>query len=77
MAKKRHRKSGILPVEEGKKLTQMDYEVYPEALEHVIRRVHKEMPNVPIMITENGIGTSDDKERMPKESLRVLGNYAS
>ncbi len=55
---------GILPVPEGGKLTQMDYEVYPEALEHVIRRVHKEMPSVPIMITENGIGTSDDKERV-------------
>ena len=45
-------------------MTQMDYEVYPEALEHVIRRVHEEMPNVPIMVTENGIATSDDEQRV-------------
>ncbi len=55
---------GILPVPEGAPLTLMDYEVYPEALEHVIRRVHEEMPGVPIMVTENGIATSDDAQRI-------------
>ena len=54
---------GIVPVPEGTPMTLMDYEVYPEALEHVIRRVHEEMPNVPIMVTENGIATSDDAQR--------------
>ncbi|MCR4675248.1 MAG: family 1 glycosylhydrolase [Lachnospiraceae bacterium] len=57
-------KDGILPTPEGAELTQMDYEFYPEALEHVIRRVNKEMPNVPIIITENGIATSDDSRRV-------------
>ena len=55
---------GIVPVPERTPMTQMDYEVYPEALEHVIRRVHEEMPNVPIMVTENGIATADDKQRV-------------
>lgn len=42
----------------------MDYEVYPEALEHVIRKVNSELPGMPIMITENGIATSDDVQRI-------------
>ena len=45
-------------------MTQMDYEVYPEALEHVIRRVHGEMPEIAILVTENGIATSDDEQRI-------------
>lgn len=53
---------GIQPVPEGSKVTQMDYENYPQALEHVIRRVHKELP-ITIMVTENGIATDDDTER--------------
>lgn len=55
---------GIVPVPEGAALTQMDYEVYPEALEHVIRRVNYDMPGVAIMVTENGIGTVDDTQRI-------------
>lgn len=53
---------GIQPAPAGAKLTQMDYEYYPEALEHVIRRVHKELP-LPIIVTENGISTADDTDR--------------
>ena len=41
----------------------MDYENYPEALGHVIRKVHESLP-IPIMVTENGITTSDDTERV-------------
>ncbi len=54
---------GIMPNPAGAKVTQMDYENYPEALEHVIRRVYQEMP-IPIMVTENGIATEDDAERV-------------
>lgn len=56
--------NGIEAVSKDAALTQMDYEVYPEALEHVIRRVNKELPDMPILVTENGIGTSDDRQRM-------------
>lgn len=55
---------GIQPVPAGAETTQMDYEFYPEALENVIRRVAKELPEVPIMITENGIATADDTRRV-------------
>ena len=51
----------------------MDYEVYPEALEHVIRKVNEEMPNVPIMITENGIGTADDNQRQEFIKVALTG----
>lgn len=53
---------GICPTPEGAELTQMDYEFYPEGLEHVIRTVHEEL-KLPIMITENGIATTDDTRR--------------
>lgn len=60
---------GIMPVPEGAEVTQMDYEFYPEALEHVIRRADEEFKkagrnDMPIMITENGIATSDDERRV-------------
>ena len=37
---------GQLPCPEGAELTQMDYEFYPEALEHVIRRVHEDFGGI-------------------------------
>jgi len=55
---------GLVPPSKDAKLTQMDYEFYPEALEHVIRKVHSELPSMPIMVTENGIATADDKDRV-------------
>lgn len=54
---------GILPVQEGAEITQMAYEFYPQALANVIRRVHAEL-QIPILITENGIGTEDDGRRI-------------
>ena len=59
---------GIMPVPESAEVTQMDYEFYPEALEHVIRRADEEFKNagrtdMPIMVTENGLATSDDSVR--------------
>ena len=54
---------GVLPNPPEAELTQMDYEFYPQALEHVIRRVHGEL-EIPIMVTENGIATADDGRRV-------------
>ena len=54
---------GQLPCPEGAELTQMDYEFYPEALEHVIRKVHSDFPGN-LIVTENGIATSDDTRRV-------------
>ena len=52
-----------MPCPEGAELTQMDYEFYPEALEHVIRKVHADFHGN-LIVTENGIATSDDTRRV-------------
>ncbi|MGN1140763.1 MAG: glycoside hydrolase family 1 protein [Oliverpabstia sp.] len=54
---------GSLPAPEGAELTQMNYEFYPEALEHVIRKV-AEVYKGDIIVTENGIATADDTRRV-------------
>ncbi len=54
---------GIQPNPEGAELTQMGYEFYPEALEHVIRKVAEEFHG-DLYVTENGIGTADDTRRV-------------
>ena len=41
----------------------MDYEFYPEALEHVIRKVHEDFKGN-LIVTENGVATSDDSRRL-------------
>lgn len=55
--------SGSLPVPEGAEVTQMDYEFYPEALANVIRRVAVDFKK-DLLVTENGIATSDDTRRV-------------
>lgn len=55
--------AGSLPVEEDVEVTQMGYELYPEGIGHVIRRVAKQI-SIPILVTENGIGTADDNRRI-------------
>lgn len=54
---------GQLPCPEGAELTQMDYEFYPEALEHVIRRVHEDFKGS-LIVTENGVAVADDSRRV-------------
>lgn len=62
---------GALPVPEGAEVTQMGYEFYPQALEHVIRAAYREL-GLPIIVTENGIGTADDSRRLAfiEEAIR-------
>ena len=54
--------TGQLPAPEGAELTQMDYEFYPQALEHVLRKVAKDFHG-DLIVTENGIATADDTRR--------------
>lgn len=56
-------KEGRMAPPEGAELTQMDYEVYPEALEHVIRKVAEKFKGN-LLVTENGIAVSDDTCRV-------------
>ncbi|MCI0397724.1 MAG: family 1 glycosylhydrolase [Chloroflexi bacterium] len=54
---------GRLDPEEGVELTQMGYEFWPEAIGATLRRAH-EVAGVPLIVTENGIGTADDTRRL-------------
>ena len=48
---------------DGAEHTQMGYEYYPEALEHVIRAVAKDFKGN-LMVTENGVSCDDDTRRV-------------
>ena len=55
---------GSLGGEDGVPTTQMGYEFWPEALEGTIRRATEMTGGVPVYVTENGIGTDDDRSRI-------------
>ena len=55
---------GPLGPEAGVAVTQMGYEFWPEALERTIRRAVDQTRGVPVYVTENGIGTANDAQRI-------------
>ena len=56
---------GWIGPERGVPTTAMGYEFWPEALEATIRRAwSRTSGRVPIVVTENGIGTDDDAQRI-------------
>ena len=67
--------NGFLKPEEGTELTQMGYEFWPEALEACIRHAI-EVSGLPVLVTENGIGTADDTRRVEyiRRALRGVIN---
>ncbi len=54
---------GLMGPEAGVELTQMGYEFWPEALEAEIRHASA-VARVPVIVTENGIGTEEDSRRI-------------
>ncbi|MFC4323710.1 glycoside hydrolase family 1 protein [Litchfieldia salsa] len=62
-SRKIHGPDGIVSNNENTRLTKMGYEYYPEALGNVLRFVSKHW-NKPIIVTENGISTDQDEERV-------------
>lgn len=54
---------GLMPYPEGTRKTDMGYEYRPEALEATIRTAAKHTGK-PVIVTENGISTSDDAHRI-------------
>ena len=62
---------GFLSAEEGVELTQMHYEFWPEALEATIRNAVTKT-GLPVIVTENGIATTDDTRRI-EYIQRALG----
>ncbi|MRH45114.1 family 1 glycosylhydrolase [Aquibacillus halophilus] len=62
-SRKIHGPEGVIKPDEGTRLTKMGYEYYPEALGNVIRFVSKHWDK-PIIVTENGLSTDHDEERV-------------
>ncbi len=55
---------GLLDPDPDVRVTQMGYEFWPEALQATIRRAWEVTRGVPVLVTENGIATGDDAERV-------------
>ena len=55
---------GAVGPEEGVATTQMGYEFWPDALEATVRRAWEMGRGVPVLVTENGIGTDEDGGRI-------------
>lgn len=66
---------GPLGPEEGVERTQMGYEFWPQALEATIRRANK-VTGLPVIVTENGLSTTDDTQRIVyiDRALRGVAN---
>ena len=62
-SRKIHGPNGVLRETEITRLTKMGYEFYPEALGNVLRFVTK-FWNKPLLVTENGLSTEHDPERI-------------
>lgn len=59
----RYDTNGSMSAPDGAELTQMNYEFYPQALEHVLRTVAKSFHG-DLIVTENGVATADDTRRV-------------
>lgn len=55
--------TGLLPPPNASEITQMGYEFYPDALEATIQQAAK-VSGCPVIVTENGIGTEKDVQRV-------------
>ncbi len=56
--------SGVLPWEDGVEVLPMGYEYYPQALGGAVRHAWEATGGTPVLVTENGIGTDDDDQRI-------------
>ena len=63
-SRERFGKDGRLDPEEGVEVTQMGYEYWPQAIGATLHYAHEKVPGVPLMVTENGIGSDDDTRRL-------------
>jgi beta-glucosidase len=65
---------GLVAHPEGE-LTEMGYLFWPQSVEYTLRRTAS-MVTIPIIMTENGIGTDDDEQRIRylTEALHGLSN---
>jgi beta-glucosidase len=67
-------RDGILDPEEGVPVLDMGYELWPQSLEACLRRAsYVTGGRVPLMVTENGIGTADDHQRIAYVHAALTG----
>jgi beta-glucosidase len=55
--------TGPLPPPPGTRLTQMGYEFWPQVVEYTVRRAAS-YTGLPVVVTENGLATEDDPQRI-------------
>ena len=67
-------KNGGLEPPDGTPTSQTGWELYPDALGHTVR-LAAEHAGVPVMVTENGLATDDDEQRLDytRRALEGLG----
>ena len=63
---------GRVSLADGTETTQMGYEFYPQALEQTIRYTAA-YTQLPVFVTENGIGTDDDSRRIAYVETAIEG----
>src|SRR4029078_13156678 len=63
---------GMLPPPEDAPTAQTGWEIYPEALGHTVR-LAAERTRRPVMVTENGLATDDDRARRTYAEAAVRG----
>ncbi|GAA1056881.1 beta-glucosidase [Agromyces luteolus] len=69
---------GALAAPDGSELTLTGWEYYPNAAAEAVRHTAQLLPGMPIVVTENGIATDDDDQRIDytSRSLRALADVA-
>lgn len=73
-SRKIHGPDGVVQPDENTRVTKMGYEFYPEALGNVLRFVAKHWEK-PIIVTENGISTDNDADRVEFIERALNGVY--
>jgi beta-glucosidase len=73
-SRKIHGPDGVVQPDENTRVTKMGYEYYPEALGNVLRFVAKHWEK-PIIVTENGISTDHDPDRVEFIERALNGVY--
>lgn len=63
---------GHAPAPDGAPTNQMGEEIYPQALEATIREAHR-IAGIPVIVTENGLATEDDTQRVAYLKAAVDG----
>lgn len=65
--------AGRTEPEEGAALTTTGWEYYPDALMEAVRHTVAVIPGVPVIVTENGISTHDDTQRIAYTTAALRG----